>query len=183
MPKRDDDDRDRPSWREIDRRKDSSSHIDKTDPYKKGRRGARTDSRSKSYKAALDSFFEGGALPDRYQKLTKTRESLAKGPGSQRQAALKRLREAIMSRDVAEAVKEFMEIDGALPRDADALISTLQHPDESVVRDAIALLKEIATERPLKRVELLRQRLRKVEDLAEEEETAAQAAELRGLIG
>ena len=37
---RHDDDRERRSWRDIDRKKDQSSHIDRTDPYKKSKRGA-----------------------------------------------------------------------------------------------------------------------------------------------
>lgn len=181
MPKNDD--RDKPSWREIDRKKDSSSHIDKNDPYRKNKRGARTEGRSKSYKSALDSFFDGGALPERYQKLSKTREALSKGPGSERQASLKGLREAVGRSEITKAYKEWMDIDGELPRDQDALLSLLQHPDEMCVRGAIEVIKEFASERPLKRIELFRQRLRQIENLAEEEETLQSVKELRGLIG
>lgn len=184
MSKRDDDDRerDRPSWRDIDRRKDKSSHIDRTDPYKKTRRGQRVDSSSKGYRAALDKLFDGGELPDRFQRLTKARDTLATGEGSPRQAALKRLRNAVGRGDVVEAVKELLEIDGALPREPDALLSALQHPDESIQRQAISLLKELVAERPLKRGDLLRQRLRRIEELAEDPETVKLASELRHFI-
>lgn len=183
MPKSDDRDSDRRSWRDIDRKKDGSSHIDKSDPYKKGKRGARTEGRSKSYRSALDSFFDGGALPERYQKLSKSREALDKGPGSQRQTALRGLRDAVGRSEIIKAFKEWKEVDGEMPRDADALLSILQHPDEMSVRDAIAILKELVSERPLKRAELLKQRLRQIESLAEEDETQQAASELRRLIG
>jgi hypothetical protein len=182
MSNSDDRDRDRRSWREIDRKKDKSSHIDRSDPYKKSKRGARTDGRSKSYKAALDSFFDGGALPERYQKLSKTRDAIAGGPGSERQAALKNLRDAVGQSEIIKAFKVWMEVDGEMPRDVEALLSILQHPDEVSLRDAIATLKELAAERPLKRAELLRQRLKKIETLADEKETQKAAAELRRLI-
>lgn len=183
MPRSDDRDRDRRSWRDVDRKKDKSSHIDGGDPYKKSKRGARTDGRSKSYKAALDTLFDGGALPERYEKLSKTRESLAKGPGSERQAALKVLRDAFGRSEIVKAFKTWMEIDGEMPRDPDALLSILQHPDEESVRNAIGVLKELSSERPLKRAELLKQRLRQIESLAEEDETQQAASELRRLIG
>ena len=64
----------------------------------------------------------------------------------------------------------------------DALLSTLQHPDEAIQRQAMALLKELVLERPLKRADLLRQRLRRIEDLAEDPETVKLAAELRHII-
>ena len=180
MSRRDDDrdDRDRPSWREIDRKKDASHHIDTTDPYKKSKRGARTEGRSKSYKSALDNFFDGGALPERFQKLSNTREKLAKGPGSKRQATLKKLRDAISSREIEEAVEELLEMDGELPRDPDALIAVLGHPEEDVQRDAIRLLEKLHQERPLKRKDLVKQRLRRIEDLSEDSETIELAASL-----
>jgi hypothetical protein len=183
MSKRDDDgNRERPSWRDIDRRKDTSSHVDRTDPYKKNKRGQKADSSSKGYRSALDKLFDGGELPERYQGLSKARSDLAKGDGSPRQEALKRLRNAMDKSEVVAAVADYLEVDGELPREPDALLSVLQHPDETLVRKAISLLKEIVAERPFKRGELLRQRLRKVEDLAEEPETATLASELRHMI-
>lgn len=171
-------DGDRPSWRDIDRRKDSSSHIDRNDPYKKQRRGHGGDT-SKNYKAALDNFFDGGTLPERYQKLTKARDTLKKDGGSPRQAALKELRSAIGRSDVEKALKAYFAVDDALPRDPDALLNVLLHSDEALVRDAIELLGSLVEERPIKRQELLRQRLRQIEDLAEEDRTASAAESLR----
>jgi hypothetical protein len=183
MSKRDDDrERERPSWRELDRRKDKSQHVDRADPYKKNVRGQRVDSSSKSYRSALDKLFDGGELPDRFQRLAKARDTLATGDGSPRQAVLKRLRNAVGQSDVVDAVKELLELDGELPREPDALLSALQHPDESIQRQAISLLKELVAERPLKRADLLRQRLRRIEDLAEDPETAKVASELRHIV-
>lgn len=184
MSKRDDDgrERERPSWRDIDRRKDTSSHIDRNDPYKKNKRGQKVDSSSKSYRSALDKLFDGGELPERFQRLTKARDTLSTGDGSPRQAALKRLRNAVGQSDVVDAVKELLELDGELPREPDALLSALQHPDETIQRQAISLLRELVAERPLKRGDLLKQRLRRIEELAEDPQTAKQAAELRHFI-
>jgi hypothetical protein len=172
-------DGDRPSWRDIDRKKDSSSHIDKNDPYKKQRRGGRSADPSKGYRTALDTLFEGGAVPEKYQGLAKARESLQKSDGSPRQAALKKIREAFGRAEVEAAVKAYLAVDPELPHDADALLSVLLHPDEGLVRRAIAALDEMHQERPLKRQDLLRQRLRQIEDLAEESKTAEAAEAFR----
>jgi hypothetical protein len=176
---RDDGDRPRRSWRDIDRKKDSSSHIDQSDPYrKKGRRGGRAEGGGAGYKSALDRFFDGGELPDRYQKLTSAKDKLASGPKSPRQTALKKLRDAVGRSDVVAAVEELIKLDGELPRDADALLAALLHPDEDRQREAMTLLRELAQDRPLKRKDMLRQRLRQVADLAEESETAELAQQL-----
>jgi hypothetical protein len=114
--------------------------------------------------------------------LTKARDTLATGEGSPRQAALKRLRNAIGQSDVIDAVKELLELDGELPREPDALLSALQHPEESIQRQAISLLKQLVAERPLKRSDLIKQRLRRIEELAEDPETAKLASELRHFI-
>jgi hypothetical protein len=181
MPRHDDDDdRSRPSWRDIDRKKDKSLHVDRTDPYKKANRGARAEDRSKSYRSALDSFFDGGTLPERYQKLTKTKDALREtGDGSPRQVALRRLKSAVGRSEVEAAFADYLAVDSDLPRDPEALLAVLQHSNETYVRGAIVLLGEIAGWRSLPRKELLRQRLRQIEDLAEEPETVAMASELR----
>ncbi len=179
MPRREDD-RDRPSWRDIDRKKDSSHHADQSDPYKKNHYDERTDGRSKSYRSALDSFFDGKAVPERFEKLAKTRQKIStKGGGSKRQKALRKLAEAVGRFEVEDAVRAFLNVDGELPRDADVLLNVLQHSDEALVRQAIVLLDEVLLERPFKRNELLKQRLRQVEDLAEEPDTVELASKLR----
>ncbi len=182
MPRYDDEDRPRRSWREIDRKKDGSVHVDRADPYKKKKTGARVDGRSKSYRSALDTFFDGGSLPERFEKLGDTKEKL-KGKGSKRQKALRELKEAVATSDVKKALAVYLKTDSELPRDVDALLNVLQHPDEGLVQRAIEMLDEMSNERPLKRVELLRQRLRRVEDLAEESETVEMAADFRRKIG
>lgn len=179
MPRYDDDDRPRRSWRDIDRKKDGSVHIDRSDPYRKSKKGARTDGRSKSYRSALDKFFEGGDLPDRYQKLSNVKDNLKQSGGSPRQKAIRKLREAVGRFEVKDALTAYLEIDPELPQDVDALLAVLQHPDEGQVQRALALLDEMSRTRDLPRKELLRQRLRQVEDLSEERETIEMAAELR----
>mgnify|MGYP001557609558 CR=1 FL=1 len=177
------DDRDKPSWRDIDRKRDSSSHIDRKDPYQRGRKKPGDAGPSKSYKAALDTFFDGGELPDRFKKLEQARDDLGKAGGSKRQKAIKALREAIGRFEVADALKAYFAIDPNLPNDEDALAAVLQHQDEGVLVKAIAALSEMADGRIIKRKDLIRQRLRQIEDLAEESETASAASELRKKIG
>lgn len=184
MPRYDDDDgRPRRSWREIDRKKDGSAHIDQSDPYKKSKRGARVDGRSKSYRSALDTFFDGGSVPERFEKLQETKGKLKGGKGSKRQKALRDLKDAVGTSDVKITLASYLKVDPELPRDMDALMNVLQHPDEGLVQRAISLLDEIISERSLPRKELLKQRLRRVEDLAEETDTAEMASELRRKLG
>ena len=179
---KDKDDRDRRAWRDIDRKRDGSVHVDRKDPYKKAKRGQSSGSASSGYKSALDSFFEGGELPERFKKLGGASKEMKKGPASKRQAALKDLREAVGRFDVKDAAAKYFAIDPELPRDADALIALLQHPDEEILERTLAMLSEMVDERPPKRAELLRQRLRQVEDLSEDPAIAREAVELRRKI-
>jgi len=184
-PRHDDDDRPKRSWRDIDRKKDSSHHVDRNDPYAKGKRGPRgkPEGPTSGYKSALDKFFDGGQLPDKFKHLSAKTAKMNKGSGSKRQLALRELREAVGRADVVRATKKILDIDGELPEDAEVLLAVLQHPDEDILRDALELLGKMHHERPLKRSELLKQRVRKVEDLAEEPETAKMAAQLRRELG
>jgi hypothetical protein len=126
--------------------------------------------------------FEGGALPDKFKALASAKQGDA-GTGSKRQALLRAVRDADDRQTLAAATADLLAMDGELPDDADVLISVLRHPDEAVVRDAIRALGKLASSRPLKRKELLKQRLRQVEELAEEEETRVAGAELRKALG
>lgn len=179
MPRNDDQEDRRTSWRDIDRKKDQSHHIDRSDPYRKNTRGARVDGRSKSYKQALDTFFEGGSLPERFQKLSNVQEKLKQGGGSKRQNALRKLQDAVGRFEVEVAFKEYLEIDPELPRDVNALLAVLEHSDEGLLQRAIELIEELISSKSFPRKELLKQRLRKIEDLAEEPETVEMAESLR----
>jgi hypothetical protein len=82
---------------------------------------------------------------------------------------------AMISRAADECVRAGIEF----PADQASQLQLLEHVDEALARSAIATLGRIlALEPPAKRP-ILEQRLRRLEDTAEEEATRTAAAELR----
>jgi len=166
--------------------------VDGSDPYAgPGRRGGGKPQATSSYRSALDALFDGEKLPEKFKTLrgptklagdrTAKGNQLTKG-GAKRQKLLKALRETMDRDEVESGIKELLEMDGELPEDADVLTNVLRHSDEEIVLDAINKLSDIHDARPIKRREVLRQRLRQVEELAEEPDTQAAAAKLRGRL-
>jgi len=168
-----DDDRPKPSWRDIDRRKDKSKHVVNETEKRQGRGTQRAAS---GYKSMLDNFFEGGKAP------AHVRHQLEKlspaGQESEIPSLARAVRQAVGSREVASAVDALLNASGDLPDDWDVLIQVLLHPDEERVRDAMARIDRLLNRRMPKRKDLLQERLRRLETLAEEEETKEAARAL-----
>jgi hypothetical protein len=97
--------------------------------------------------------------------------------------ARERLVDALLAADGAEPVRRAvnaLELAGhAVPRQQDALLRMLQHPDERRVRTAIDLLAALFdAEAPARRT-VLEARLRRLEELADDVETRDAATALR----
>ena len=168
-----DEDRPKPSWRDIDRRRDQSRHLSGEALKRESPRAQRAAS---GYKATLDNFFEGGKAPAHVRPQL---EKLDSGRSTSDLPLLTRaVRQAIGPREVEAAVNELLEHSRELPDDVDLLVQVLLHPDEEIVRDALARLDDLIARRMPKRKDLLLERLRRLETLAEEPQTIASAKAL-----
>ena len=169
-----DDDAPKRSWRDIDRKKDESKHVSK-DMKRAG--GTRARTAASGYKWMLENFFEGGKAPEHVKKQLEKMEK-PKG-GQKRQKMLKAVKDAISSRDVEEAIDAYLSRYENMPADMDFLLQVLLHSDEDMVRDAIQQIDEIINRRLIKRKDLLMERLRRIDNLCDEDETRTSAQSLR----
>jgi hypothetical protein len=121
-----------------------------------------------------------GAVPARRSaRIVATSAPTADGAVIQRERLLARFMasegRAMISRAADECVRAGVEF----PREQAVQLQLLEHVDESLARTAIATLGQIfSAESPRKRP-ILEQRLKRLEDAADEEATRSAAAELR----
>lgn len=69
-----------------------------------------------------------------------------------------------------------------IPAEQEAQLQLLEHLDEALARQAIGVLKELIQLDPPRKLPLFRQRLRRLEDHAEDPATRAAASELRRVL-
>jgi hypothetical protein len=114
-PSRDDDDRERPSWREIDQRRDGTRRREKAKP-----RVPKTQAEMirKQALAQAEALFKGKRGQPEYQ------------------AALKQLEAGHGSKKFPALAKKFLEEYG-LPKEWGALTRFLDYPDAAVVVDVL----------------------------------------------
>ncbi len=171
MPKSEDGEKPRRSWREIDRSRDRSGRS-RTSADRERERFEKTTAYSR-YKANLDRVFSGGELSDALrERLDPT------GKGKARDAALKRIREADDPRAFAEAIEALLA-EHEFPDDPYLLDRSLDHPKPAVVLRAIGRLGALADEGKLgKPPASLRQRLASLELTADDPEVQEKATAL-----
>lgn len=98
---------------------------------------------------------------------------------NKRQELLRRIDSAQGSRAVTDAVEAFLAAGHELPDEQDVFLQILEHRDEVRVRDAIVQLERMLAGQLPKRKPVLVQRLRRIEENADESETRDAAAALR----
>lgn len=96
-----------------------------------------------------------------------------------RQRLLSRLMAAEGRAAISRAIDAYLAEGFELPREQDVQLKLLEHFDETKAARAIALLTEILAVETPRQLPVLRQRLRRLEDHADEESTRASAAQLR----
>ncbi|OPX20490.1 MAG: hypothetical protein BZ151_03485 [Desulfobacca sp. 4484_104] len=120
VPKYDDDDRERPSWREIDRRKDRSRHVTPQTQRRRGRKAEAERIRQQALKAA-ESLFAGKRGRPEYQKALRTLEAQRGTPKFQ------------------STTKKFLAEYG-LPEEWSTLMLLLDYSDPKVVNEVLQSL-------------------------------------------
>lgn len=139
--------------------------------------------RKERHLAALEALFAPkprAAVPAPAPSTRSLAKLVARAPSD---PARERLVDALLAAEGAEPVRRAvnaLELAGhAIPRQQDALLRVLQHPDERRVRTAIdALAALFDGEAPARRT-ILEARLRRLEDLADDVETRDAATALR----
>jgi hypothetical protein len=128
-PRDDDDDREKPSWREIDRMRDHSRHVEGgRKSYQE--RTLRSDWAKKQHLREAEKFFQGRKGTDSYK------------------AADRALHEKYGTPDFQEAAKNFLQEVG-LPDDWGSLLLLLDFHDPKWVKEALAALKGMYQKRSL----------------------------------
>jgi len=158
MPERDDDERERPSWRELDARRDRSRHT------REERREPRTP------KARAESQAAKGAY------LKKLDEKLFGGKKIGAAKDADAVRDARGTRGFSAACNAYVEERG-FPADADLLLLFLEHDNPDVVLKAIDALAALVPEKKVDRDALARV-LRRVKSLTEDPDVESASEEL-----
>jgi hypothetical protein len=125
----DDDERDKPSWRDLDRKKDRSKHLSQDRPAYRPK-SARAQWAQKQYLKEVENLFKGKKATKEH---TVAHEALHQFSGTKKFNA---------------AVKKYMaEYD--LPDDWSTLFLLLDYKDIKIVKKVIVRLKDMAQEQPL----------------------------------
>jgi hypothetical protein len=176
MSERDEGDRPKKSWREIDKMRDRSRH---TSSSGKPQNAPRERDRSKQARSALDRAFSDGLVSELVAR--KEGGSLPED-SSKRPALLKKIRISESRAEVNAAIDELLS-GGDFPDDWDVLVRALDHGKAEVVRRALERIDQLlARERPPRRAALL-QRVIGLADTSDDDDVRDLAAKVRTAIG
>ncbi len=160
------DDRERRSWREIDRMRDGTGGGDKPKREPKGR--ATGYSR---YKSELNRLFDMGKASGHVSHVMRKAKDTAPGEegdgGGGRAELVRRCRMAEDAGELVAAVDALLET-GPLPDDVELLLRVVDHPKEAVKLDALERIERLIRRKPLKRKAAFVQRLYGLEHEAED---------------
>lgn len=135
----DSDERDRPSWRDIDRRRDRSRHVSR-DESSRQEKSLRSTWAKEQYLKEVDKIFQG-----------------TKG-GKEHKKALDAIHRHYGTSKFGSAVKKYLKKYG-LPEDWSTLMLLLDYKDEEVVLQVMESLKAMAPERTLVETQGFRDKL------------------------
>ncbi len=155
---RDDDDDRRPSWRELDRRRDRSSHRE-AEPESRDPRPSRQDYKKDRYKKQLEQLFSGGK------------------PNPEQEKQLKKIRQARGDAEINKACLQFVKKFG-LPKEWDSLTLFLDATDPELLLPALEQLEKSVVMQPPVRQENFKQRLRLLKMTSSSDKVLAAVARL-----
>lgn len=118
-------------------------------------------------------------LPKRAARIVQPTAAGADERERERERLLARLRAAEGRSAVTRAARDYAGAGFEFPREQAVQLKLLEHLDEDVIRTAIAVLGELFASEPVTQRPLLEQRLKRVEDGADDRATRDAAAELR----
>ncbi len=162
--------REKPSWRELDRKRDQSAHRrDESGP-----RGSapRVATATAQYKRQLDALFDRGIVPDALKdKLPAPAESAeaadttAETSESKARVKLVRaVRAAASGPELVKAIDALRASPGGLPEDPELLLRVLEHPSDAVLAETLTRLESHVDQGlPLPKAKRFVERLKGVE--------------------
>ena len=175
------------SWRDIDRARSSSYHA--TETLARHEQKGHQTSVTREYKAALEALFQ--KKPDPAEALEKagpaarapkvvdsSTPEVEAGP-SRRQDQLRKILAASSTKAISDSIDGFLNAGHTLPDDQEVFLQMLEHRNEERVRDAIGQLERLLMGQLPKRKPVLVQRLKRIEEHAEEPATRDAAGLLR----
>ena len=182
--------RNKKSWREIDRGRDGSSHRRDRDRNRKRDETARANAAAKQYRNALEALFAPKSeAEDKPVLLPKTAARIVLPPNpdadpkhAERRKLLGKLLAATGPASISKAADLFLAAGFTFPDDQETHVQLLEHVDEERVRESISKLTNIFAGEMPKRRPVIEQRLRRIEDQADEQETRDAAAALRRML-
>lgn len=159
------DDRERRSWRDIDRMRDGSGggRKKRKEPEVRGTGYSR-------YKSELDRLFDSGKASGHVSHVMRKATKTAPGEGgkeSERAGLVRRCRLAESHAELVAGIDELVET-GDLPNEIELLLRVVDHPREAVVLDALQRIERLILRKPLKRKAAFVQRLYGLEQTAED---------------
>ena len=155
-------DRPKKSWREIDRKKDRSTHRPEERPQAGGPRRQRSQ---KSYRAALDRLFESGKIGELIDEPPKDDAS----PEDEGRLKLLRKIKAAEGRGVVDAVDAYVA-HYELPLDADVLAKVLEHRNPTRQLEALEKLIELTDQETPRRSRAIVGQLKLIRDTGDDPE-------------
>lgn len=155
-----DDRDDRPSWSEIDKRKDQSKHLRTDKPDSKHKPSVQEEWAKKQYLKEIDKLFTGRKEEPEEQK--KARKAIAHYYGSSK-----------FNSTVNQYVKKY-----DLPRDWGTLILMLDHKDVKIVMKTLDALSELVHESSTAEKEGFKSRVKIVSMTTDNEALQERAEEL-----
>lgn len=180
--------RERRSWRDNDRTRSQSYHTEelgKKDPT------AQPSAAVKEYKAALEALFQ--KKPEAVEKIEKmmptvtmprvveaaaTDDAVVRA-AQKRQDLLRKINAAQNPKAISDHIDTFLNAGFTLPDDQEIFLQMLEHRDEERVREALTQLDRLLVGQLPKRKPVLVQRLKRLEEHADESTTRSAAAQLR----
>jgi len=175
---------DRPSWKEIDNRKDKSKHV--TDERQSRRKPRQVATAYSQYKDQLDQLFDTGEKASMVKGMLQASQSKAvldQGEAPERQKLLRAIREAPGERGVQEAVDAFIARYGELPEDVDVLTQALLHADDEVKAQALCKIGRHLDGHILQQKALLLERVKAIIRSGEDDDVVELAKEVRRKLG
>ncbi|MCA9546922.1 MAG: hypothetical protein KC613_21095 [Myxococcales bacterium] len=173
-----DDDREKKSWRDIDRGRDVSAH--RRDEHRGPGKGPRVDSATAAYKRKLNAFFDRGVVPEHLKGKLPDGESEGASP---RQQLMRAIRDADSQRKLEKAVDELVDQFGLPDDDMELMLRVLEHSKDSVLLDALAKVEAfVETGMPMPRKARMVSRLRNVEAASFDPRVQAKAGRLAGQL-
>lgn len=154
--------------------------------FEKYENTAKQNAAVKEYKAALEALFQ--KKPEGAEKIEKLMPSVvlprvveASGEPTvnKRQDLLRRISAAQGSKPISDAIDAFLSAGHTLPDDQEIFLQMLEHRDEERVREALGKLDHLLNGQLPKRKPVLVQRLKRIEEHAEETSTRDAATQLR----